>query len=157
MSLSRVWTASWICFMFGSKELPYPGCVLISFLCDYDNKNLYFFYFLGFLLIFQFCLFWLLSKFGNMVIWLYSSFYLLCMLIGPEKKSGEMFFYFYFFNKIQDGRRITCYSEELELLHRFVPRKQLALAICWLEFGVIPTSHFHVVYIKIWWQYCISL
>ena len=27
--------------MFGSKELPYPGCVLISFLCDYD-KNLYF-------------------------------------------------------------------------------------------------------------------
>ena len=55
-----------------------------------------FFYFLGFLLIFQFCLFWLLSKFGNMVIWLYSSFYLLCMLIGPEKKSGEMFFCFFF-------------------------------------------------------------
>ena len=26
--------------MFGSKEEPYP--VLISFWCDYDNKNLYF-------------------------------------------------------------------------------------------------------------------
>ena len=25
--------------MFVSKEKPYPGCVLISFLCDYDNKN----------------------------------------------------------------------------------------------------------------------
>ena len=27
--------------MFGSKEYPYPGCVLISFLCDYDNKNFF--------------------------------------------------------------------------------------------------------------------
>ena len=41
------------------------GCVLISFLCGY---------FLGFLLIFQFCLFWLLSKFGNMAIQLILSF-----------------------------------------------------------------------------------
>ena len=56
-------------------------------------------------------------------------FYLLCMLSGPEKKSQENCF-FHFFNKIQDGRRITCYSEELELLHRFVPRKKLTLAIC---------------------------
>ena len=54
-------------------------------------------------------------------------FDLLCMLSGPEKK--ELFLFFYFLNKIQDGRQITCYSEELELLHRFVPRKQLALAI----------------------------
>ena len=84
-------------------------------------------------------------------------FYLLCMLSGPEKKSGELFFFFLFFNKIQDGRQIICYSEELELLHRFVPRKQLTLAICWLDFGVILTSYFHVVYMKIWWQYCISL
>ena len=42
MSLSRAWTASWICIMLGSKEEPYPGRVLISFWCDYDNKNLYF-------------------------------------------------------------------------------------------------------------------
>ena len=56
-------------------------------------------------MIFQFCSFWLLSKFGNIVIQL--KFYLLCMLSGPEKKV----------NKTQDGRRITCYSEELELLH----------------------------------------
>ena len=48
-------------------------------------------------------------------------FYLLCMLSGPEKKV-------HFFNKIQDGRLVKCYSEELEL-HRFVPRKQLTLAI----------------------------
>ena len=53
-----------------------------------------------------------------------------------------------FFNKIQDGRQITCYSWELELLHRFVPRKQLTLDICWLHFSVILTSHFYVVYIK---------
>ena len=47
--------------MIGSKEKPYPGRVLISFLCDYDNKNLYI------QLKFQFCSFWLLSKFGNIV------------------------------------------------------------------------------------------
>ena len=34
--------------MFGLKERPHPGRVLISFWCDYDNKNLYFFHFLGF-------------------------------------------------------------------------------------------------------------
>ena len=45
MSLSRAQTALWICFMFGSQEEPYPGHVLISFWCDYDNKNLYFFTF----------------------------------------------------------------------------------------------------------------
>ena len=27
--------------MLGSMEEPYPGRVLISFWCDYDNKNLY--------------------------------------------------------------------------------------------------------------------
>ena len=84
-------------------------------------------------------------------------FYLLCMLSGSEKKVRRTVFLFPFFNKIQDGWQITCYSEELELLHRFVPRKQLTLAICWLDFGVILTSHFHVVYIQIWWEYCISL
>ena len=31
MSLSSAWNALWICFMFSSKEIPYPGCVLISF------------------------------------------------------------------------------------------------------------------------------
>ena len=35
-------------------------------------------------MIFQFCSFWLLSKFRNMVI--QPKFYLLCMLSGPEKK-----------------------------------------------------------------------
>ena len=49
-------------------------------------------------------------------------FHLVCS-VALRKKSGELFFHI--FNKIQDGRRITCYSEELELLHRFVPRKQL--------------------------------
>ena len=27
--------------MLGSKEKPYLGCVLISFWCDYDNKNFF--------------------------------------------------------------------------------------------------------------------
>ena len=76
-------------------------------------------------------------------------FYLLCMFSGPEKNVRKIVF-FHLFNKIQDGRRITCYSEELELLHRFVSRKQLTLAIYWLDSGEILTSHFHVVYIKIW-------
>ena len=31
--------------MLGSKEEPYPGRVLISFWCDYDNKNLYIYIF----------------------------------------------------------------------------------------------------------------
>ena len=78
-------------------------------------------------MIFQFCSFWLLSKFGNMVI--QRKFDLLCMLTGPEKKVRRIVSLF-FFNKIQDGRRTTCYSEELELLHRFVSSKQLTLAIC---------------------------
>ena len=39
MSLSRAWTALWICVMFGLKERPYPAHVLISFWCDSDNKN----------------------------------------------------------------------------------------------------------------------
>ena len=34
--------------MLGSEEEPYPGRMLVSFWCDYDNKNLHFFYFLGF-------------------------------------------------------------------------------------------------------------
>ena len=35
-------------FMFGSKGEPYPGRVLISFWCDYDNKNFFLrFRFLG--------------------------------------------------------------------------------------------------------------
>ena len=43
MSLSRAWTAFWICFMFGLKERPYSAHVLISFWCDSDNKNYDFF------------------------------------------------------------------------------------------------------------------
>ena len=105
----------------------------------------YIFYILGFQLIFQFCSFWLLSKYGKIVIQL--KCYLLGMLTGPEKIGGRIVFHFW--NKIQDGRRITCYSQELELLHRFVRRMQLTLDICWLHFGVILTSHFYVVYIKI--------
>ena len=31
--------------LFGSKEEPYPGRVLISLWCAYNNKNLYFFTF----------------------------------------------------------------------------------------------------------------
>ena len=72
--------------MFGSKEEPYPGCVLISFWCDYDNKN-----FLGFQLIFQFCSFSLLSKFGIVVIQL--KFDLLGMLTDPEKFVWRIVFF----------------------------------------------------------------
>ena len=45
--------------------------------------------------------------------------------------------------------KILCRSLELELLHRFVPRKQLILDICLLDFGVILASHLYVVYIEI--------
>ena len=34
--------------MLGPKKESYTGRVLISFWCDYDNKNLYFFTFLDF-------------------------------------------------------------------------------------------------------------
>ena len=40
MSLSKPWTASWICFKFDLKERPYSGRGMISFWCDYDDKNL---------------------------------------------------------------------------------------------------------------------
>ena len=39
LSLSRARTASWICFMFGLMEIPYPGRVLKRFWCDSDNKK----------------------------------------------------------------------------------------------------------------------
>ena len=61
------------------------------------------------------CSFWLLSKFGNIVMQL--KCYLLGMLTGPEKIVRRIVFLFSFFQL--DGRRITCYSQELELLHRF--------------------------------------
>ena len=73
-------------------------------------------------------------------------FDLLCMLSGSEKKVRRIVFLF--FSKIQDGRRITCYSEELELLNRFVARKQLTLAICWLDFDV-HTNVVTVLYFSI--------
>ena len=37
LELSR--TDLWICFMFGLLEGPYFAHVLISFWCDFDNKN----------------------------------------------------------------------------------------------------------------------
>ena len=48
MAHARAQTAPSICFMFGLKERPYPGCELKSFWCDSDNKNLDFFMFLYF-------------------------------------------------------------------------------------------------------------
>ena len=45
MSLSRAWTALWICFIFNLKERPYSTHVVISFWCDSDNKNYDFFKF----------------------------------------------------------------------------------------------------------------
>ena len=35
-----------MCFMFGLKERPYPGRVMISFWCDSDNKNFHFLHFI---------------------------------------------------------------------------------------------------------------
>ena len=108
LSPSRAWTASWICFMLGSKEEPYPGRVPIMSWCDYDNKNWYICYVLGFEVIFQFCLFWLLLPFGK--IFLQLNFFLLGMLTGPKNIVTRIVFLFLFFNKIQDGRQIICYS-----------------------------------------------
>ena len=45
------------------------------------------------------------------------------MLTGPEKIVRRIVFHF--FNKIQDSRRITCYSQELELLHNLLQGKNL--------------------------------
>ena len=56
--------------MFGLKERPYSAHVMISILCDSDNKNFAFriLEFLEFLGTFQFCSFWLSSKFGDIAI-----------------------------------------------------------------------------------------
>ena len=68
---------------------------------------------------FQFCSFWLLSKFGNMVIQL--KFYLLCMLSGSEQKSGELFFFFILSTKFKmaDESHVTlkslnCFTDLLQ-------------------------------------------
>ena len=97
-----------------------PGRVLISFWCDYNNKNLYFFYVLGFQMIFQFCSFWLLSKFGNIVIQL--KCYLLGMLNGPEKIVRRIVFLFFLFStkfKMADESHVThkslkCFTDLLQ-------------------------------------------
>ena len=116
--------------------------MLINFLCVMIIKTYIFSTFHDFSWYFSFAHF---DYYQNLVIWLYSSNLIFCVCsVALRKKSGELFFFFLFFNKIQDGRRITCYSEELELLHRFVSRKQLTLVICWLDFGVILKSHFHI-------------
>ena len=98
MALSRAWTASWICFMFGLKEIPYPGRVLKSFWCDSDNKKSWFFssfparlatpdglvvsrlaagkmIFLCVFILAEFCSFWPSTKFGNIAIHPYSDYF----------------------------------------------------------------------------------
>ena len=113
MSLSRAWTASWNCFMFGLLEIFYPGCVLINFCCDPDNKNLDFLHFsiladISVLLI-------LANQFSNIVMQL--QFYLLGMLTGSKKCVSRIVFIFSFlFSKIPNGRQIICYSQELDRL-----------------------------------------
>ena len=62
--------------MLGSKEEPYPGRVLISFWCDYDNKNS-----------------------SNFIFWV--------CLLALRNLSVELFFFFHFFNKIQNGKEAT--------------------------------------------------
>ena len=91
-----------------------------------------------------FCTFWPLSKFD---IGLQLKFYILGMLTSPEKFVLRIVF---FFRKIQDGRQITCYSQELELLHRFVPRKHLNYpGHMLIRFWCDSASHFYVVRLKI--------
>ena len=85
MSLSRAGTVSWICFMFGSNERPYPGRVLISLWCDFDNKNYDFFAFKNFSGYFRFAYF---GYYQNFVI------YLLGILTGPEKFVWRIVFLF---------------------------------------------------------------
>ena len=50
------------------KRITLPWMCADSFLCDYDNKNLHFFLFFRILADISVLPFWLLSKFGNMVI-----------------------------------------------------------------------------------------
>ena len=71
--------------MFGLMERPYPAHVLISFWCDSDNKNFDFFHVSEFYRMFQFCSFWLSSKFGNSYTPLIGLFLNICsMHIGPS-------------------------------------------------------------------------
>ena len=72
----------------------------------------------------------LLSKFGNVVIML--KCYLLGMLTGPEKIVRRIVFLFSFFST--KFKIATCYSQKLELLHRFVSKKQLTLDIMLITF-----------------------
>ena len=75
-------------------------------------------------MILQFCSFWLLSKFGNMIIQL--KFDLLGMLSGPEK----IVFLFSFFQQWRTNHMLL---SRAELIHRFVPRKHLTLAITFVN------------------------
>ena len=141
MSLSRAWTASWICINAWFNGRTLPGRVLIGFWCDYDNENLYFFRILADISVLLILAIIKYSYTAEMLFFGYAHW-------PWENCQENCFSFFIFFNKIQDDWRITCYSRELELFHWFVPRKHLTLDICWLYFGVILISNFCVVYIK---------
>ena len=114
--------------MYGLKEIPYTARVLIDFLLESDNKNLHFLTFYNFTGYFS-C-----SHFGrhkNLVIYLYSSSSNFIFWVGSlALKNLYVDSFFSLFDKIKDGRQITCYSQELEMLqnrfnnlfHVFFPR-----------------------------------
>ena len=104
--------------------------MLISFLCDYDNKNLYFLTFQDFSWYFSFAHF---GYYQNLVIWLYSSNLIFCVCSVALRKNSR-----WPTNHILLWRAWTaspiCFKEAYHMV------------ICWLDFGVILKSHFHVVY-----------
>ena len=116
----------------------------MSFLCDYDNKNLYFFTFQDFSWYFSFCSFLLLSKFGNIVIQL--KFDLLCMLSGP----GEKIIFSTKFRMADEShvtlKSLNCFTDLFQGSNLPWPYA------FWCDSEITFSRG-----LQIWWQYCISV
>ena len=117
--------------------------MLISFLCDYDNKN------------FFFLLLRILADIsGNMVIQI--KFYLLCICsVALSKKSGELFFFFHFSNKQTNHMLLwrawtasPIYSEEAthpgHMLIRFWCDSDITFS-CGLHKNLVTVLYFSII------------
>ena len=142
ISLSRAYTASWICFMFGLKGRAYPGRVLKSSWSDLDNEN-FFFPFQNFSRYFSFIHFG--YHLNNIVIQL--KWYLLGILTGPVKIVRRIVFIFS--TKFQMADESHVIASPIRSREATYPGHMLIRF--WCDSDII----FYVVYIKNWWQYCI--
>ena len=90
------------------------------------------------------------GRWSLLIIVIQLKLYLLGMLTGPEKFVCGIVLLFVFFQQSPNWPTNHVLLSGASSLHRFVPRNHLNLALCWLDFGVILTSHVVRCWTKKW-------